>query len=92
MEMQKDSIRGALIPTAAGIVGGGIGLVLTRKPNGRSPGDLAGDLLGKVESVVGGAKPTQNNGSSRAAGVDGAELAKRRQQREERRASRRSGR
>jgi len=87
--MPKDSIRSALIPTAAGLVGGGIGLVLTRKPNGRSPGDLAGDLLGKVESVVGGSKTTRS-ASVRVGTVDGAELSKRRQQREERRASRRS--
>ena len=88
----SSSIRNALIPTAAGLVGGGLGLVLTRKPNGRSAGDLADDLLGKVESIVGLSKSSTNGSSSARDRIDGSELAKRRGEREKRREARRSGR
>ena len=84
--------RSALIPTAAGLVGGGLGLVLTRKPNGGRAGELADDLMGKVEDFVGIARQgrsTNSTTSNTTGHMSGAELAKRRSLREEHRRARR---
>ena len=97
----KEALRKAVVPGAASVVGAGAGLFLTRKNRSITSalpdlkdlgiGNLADDLRGKVENVVG---KTNSSGSRQSAPgrrtFDASDLAARRQEREERRNRRRS--
>lgn len=93
-----DRLREFGLPTAAGVVAAGAGLVLTRKrrprdvvPDVKGVGDLVDDLRGKLDSVIG------KGGSGRATEEPGRntdqfssdEFAKRRRARAQRRNERR---
>ena|SRR5437763_330311 len=89
------------LPTAAGVVGTGVGLILTRKPNSnrgaadaKGVGNLVDDLRAKLESIIG--KNDDGGGSSRQSTrrrtqtLSAKELTERRRAREQRRNQRRS--
>jgi hypothetical protein len=103
LEEKQTALRKFVLPTAAGALGAGAGLFLTRKRNARgatpSFGDLgiaslADDLRGRVESVLHKADPSmrvrsafESAGSGR---LDSGQLEKRRHEREQRRNRRRA--
>ena len=91
----KATLQKLGIPTAAGIVGTGVGLILTRKPNSNAKGvgNLVDDLRGKLESVIGkndGGGGGRQSASGSTQNISPKELADRRRQREQRRNQRRS--
>jgi hypothetical protein len=101
--MVREALQKFGLPTAAGVVGTGLGLILTRKQtSGRSGSDKGGgnlvdDLRGKLESVVGkgdgggsGGGGGQQSTRSRTQQRSAKELADRRRAREQRRNQRRS--
>jgi|tagenome__1003787_1003787.scaffolds.fasta_scaffold20957886_5 hypothetical protein len=94
----KGNLRKMLVPAAAGVVGAGTGLFLTRKQRFRDTmpdftelgiSDLAEDLRGKLDSVLGKVDiSSRAEGSSSSTGnghIDSQELARRRRDREQRR-------
>jgi hypothetical protein len=99
----KSAVQKFGLPTAAGAIGAGAGLILTRKPStGRSSlpdmkgvGDLFEDLRGKLDTVIG--REGGNGSSSSASGRGGGQgrqltpdqIASRRREREQRRNKRR---
>ena len=101
-ENRTATVKAALqkfgLPTAAGAVGTGIGLILTRKPNSRGSrrdkgvGNLVDDLRGKLESVIG--KNDDDGGGQSARrqtqNLSTKELTERRRARDQRRNQRRS--
>ena len=103
-ENQKTTVKAALqkfgLPTAAGVIGTGVGLIVTRKPsskrhtsNSKGVGNLVDDLRSKLDSVIGknddgdGQQSTSRRGTQ---SVSAKQLADRRRQREQRRKQRRS--
>jgi hypothetical protein len=96
----KAALRKFGIPTAAGVIGTGAGLILTRKPNAgravpdrKGVGNLVDDLRGKLESVIGKNDNKQSNRqstTSRSQQLSAKELTQRRRAREQRRNRRRS--
>ena len=103
LEDKQTAVRRFGLPTAAGALGAGAGLLLTRKRKlgGSMPklgdlglGDLADDLRDRLESVLQKAEPTArmksafDSGSSRH--FDANELERRRREREQRRSRRRA--
>ena len=99
---QRETLKAALqkfgLPTVAGVVGTGVGLILTRKASSGSGsdkgmGNLVDDLKGKLESVIGksdgegrgGRESTGQQTQQRSA----KELEERRRAREQRRKQRR---
>jgi len=103
LEDKQSAVRKFGLPTAAGALGAGAGLFLTRKRNLRDAlpnlgergfGDLAEDLRDRVESVLhkadgpGRMKSTSSARGSR--GLDPDELERRRHDREQRRNRRRA--
>ncbi len=100
----KESLRKAVVPGAASIVGAGAGLLLTKRnrqlraalPSLDDLGirNIADDLRGRLDGVLGNESSTnaspRSSGNGRSA-LDPAELASRRKQREERRSGRREG-
>jgi hypothetical protein len=98
---EKGRLRKALVPGAASVVGAGAGLLLTRKNrNLRAAlpdlkdlgvGDVADDLRGKLESVLGKTTDSRAATSStqKRQTLTAKELETRRQEREERRNRRR---
>ena len=95
----KSALQKFGLPTAAGVVGTGVGLILTRKPSSsrdgsdaKGIGTLVDDLKSKLESVIG---KTNDDSSGRAQqrrtqNVSAQQLAERRRAREQRRNQRRS--
>jgi hypothetical protein len=103
LEHKPTALRRFGLPTAAGALGAGAGLFLTRKQqmSGSLPklgdlglGDLADDLRGRVESVLQKAEPTARLKSAFDSGgnrhLDADELERRRREREQRRSRRRA--
>jgi hypothetical protein len=89
--------RKLLVPGAASLVGAGAGLALTRAQNLRSAlpkkldgvGDLADDLRGKLNSVIGkDSGSTSTTSASSRTPLTGEELEQRRSERQERRKQR----
>jgi hypothetical protein len=103
-ENQTATAKAALqkfgLPTAAGVIGTGVGLILTRKPssnrqssNSKGVGNLVDDLRSKLESVIGKSDDGDDQQSTRQRGtqnLSAKQLADRRRQREQRRKQRRS--
>jgi hypothetical protein len=103
LEEKQTALRRFALPTAAGALGAGAGLFLTRKQKLRDAmpnigdlaiGDLADDLRGRVESVLHKAEPSARMKSAFGSGgdrqLDPDELEKRRHDREQRRNRRRA--
>jgi hypothetical protein len=103
LEDKQAPLRRFGLPTAAGALGAGAGLLLTRKRkmSGSMPklgdlglGDLADDLRGRVEAVLQKAEPTARMKSAFDSGggrhLDANELGRRRREREQRRSRRRA--
>jgi hypothetical protein len=96
----KQALRKFGLPTAAGIIGTGAGLILTRKPNsGRAVPDMKGvgnlvdDLRGKLDAVIGKSDDgdkTRSSATSRTRQLSTKQLTQRRRAREQRRNKRRS--
>jgi len=99
----KQALQKLGLPTVAGVLGAGAGLILTRtrKPSGGvsslkdGVGDLFDDLRQKLESVTGKVGSSSGAGAStggnaRAATLSPDDLAERRRVRGERRQQRRS--
>ena len=95
---EKGRLRKALVPGAASVVGAGAGLLLTRKNrNLRAAlpdlkdlgvGDVADDLRGKLDSVLGKATDSgraETSSTQKRPTLTAKELETRRQEREERR-------
>jgi hypothetical protein len=103
MDANQTTVKAALqkfgLPTVAGVVGTGVGLILTRKPNSGRPGgdkgvgNLVDELRGKLESVIGKSDGSgaQQTARRRTQHVSAKQLAERRRAREQRRTQRRSG-
>ena len=102
LEDKQKAVRRFAVPTAAGALGAGAGLFLTRKQKVRGAmpnlgdlgiGDLAEDLRERVESVQGRTEPSARMqsafNSSGDRRLDADELGKRRREREQRRNRRR---
>jgi hypothetical protein len=101
----KSALQKFGLPTAAGAIGAGAGLVLTRKPGTggsslpdmKGDGDLFDDLRGKLESAIGRDDTNAGSSSEPVGGRGGGarrsldEIASRRREREQRRKKRRSG-
>jgi hypothetical protein len=94
LEDKGTAWRKMLPPTAAGILGAGAGLFLTRKqnlrdamPNFEGLGDLADDLRGKLDTVLGKAEGSDSRGQRH---LSSGELERRRREREQRRNRRRA--
>jgi hypothetical protein len=100
----KSALQKFGLPTAAGAIGAGAGLILTRKPStGRSSlpdmkgvGDLFEDLRSKLDTVIGrdGGNGSSSSAPGRGGGGQGRQLtpdqiASRRREREQRRNKRR---
>jgi hypothetical protein len=103
LEDKRTALRKAVLPTAAGAIGAGAGLFLTRKRTLRDSmpnlndlgiGDLADDLRRKLDSVLAKADLSSRTGSSSdsrgSRQLDPAEFEKRRREREQRRSRRRA--
>ncbi len=103
LEDKRSAVRKFGLPTAAGALGAGAGLFLTRKRSLRDAvpsfgergfGDLAEDLRDRVESVLHKAEPPARMKSTFRSGVnrrlDSDDLARRRRDRQQRRTRRRT--
>ena len=99
LEDKATRVRSLIVPAAASLVGAGAGLVLTRKPmRGSMPdlnglGDLAEDLRGKVDAVLGKAQSSSafvHVSRSTPNRLNSAQLEQRIRAREQRRNGRRA--
>ena len=99
LEGKGANVRNLVVPAAATLVGAGAGLVLTRKPARKSLpdlhnlgiGDLADDLRGKLDAVIGKAQSSSGNGSrSSRTRLSATQLEERVRAREQRRTERRA--
>jgi hypothetical protein len=93
----KEALGRFGLPTAAGVVGTGVGLILTRKPSTNSTGgigNLVDDLRGKLESVIGrdddGSSKQQQPTRRQTQNLSAKQLTARRRAREQRRKQRRT--
>jgi hypothetical protein len=100
LEDKASRVKNLIVPAAASLVGAGAGLVLTRKPmrgsmpdlNGFGIGDLAEDLRGKVDAVLGKAQSSSafaHVSRSTPARLNSTQLEQRIRAREQRRSQRR---
>ena len=103
LEDKRATLRKTVLPAAASLVGAGLGLVLTKKPNVADAlpdrghlgvGDLADDLRSKLDSVLdklpASARSVQTSVTRRASTLGSDEFERRRRDREERRKQRRA--
>ena len=102
MGTAKEALQRFGLPTAAGIIGAGAGLILTKKRDvggsvsgiKNGVGDLVDDLRQKLESVTNragaGSEGETKTGSGGSASISPDELAERLRTRGERRQQRRS--
>jgi hypothetical protein len=103
LEDKASRVKNLIVPAAASLVGAGAGLVLTRKPMrgsmpdlnglGHGIGDLAEDLRGKVDAVLGKAQSSSafaHVSRSTPDRLNSAQLEQRIRAREQRRNARRT--